>query len=373
MEGGGTLTRIRVGVVGCGSVGERHYLPDLAASPYVDLVAVCDADEARATWVAARHGVARCYTDLDAMLAGSDFELLCNLTPMPLHAPLALKALRAGRHVLNEKPLAVTLKEADLLLEEAARRGLIVTAAPNAVLSPTFHAAAAAIASGEIGKVCAARGRYGHSGPHEPWFYKQGGGALFDLGVYNVVTLTGLLGPAIGVVALSGIAVPRRILHGEEFSVEADDNTTLLLDFGQGVQAVIQTGFVYPTRPDRGAGYDDRATIELLGTRGSINWLGYDWEPHGIELCTDTTDGWETRAVDQRGYTWKNGGSALARSLAEGDRSSMTAEHAYHTLEVMLGALESAASGRRVALRSTFPWPISIPEDAVTNAKAVHG
>jgi len=77
--------------------------------------------------------------------------------------------------------------------------------------------------------------------------------------------------------------------------------------------------------------------------------------------------------VDQRGYTWKNGGSALAQSLAEGGQSPMTAEHAYHTLEVMLGALESAALGKRVALRSTFPWPIIGREDAMTSAKAVHG
>lgn len=352
------MARIRVGVLGCGSVGERHYVPNLAASPYVELVAVCDTDEARVARVAERHGVPRWYTDINTMLVKSEFELLCNLTPMRQHAPLALKAVRAGRHVLNEKPLAVTLQEADVLLEEAAKRGLLVTAAPNAVLSPTFQAAAAAVTSGEVGKVCAAHGRYGHSGPHEPWFYKAGGGALFDLGVYNVVTLTGLLGPALNVVAIAGVAVPSRTLRGVEFSVEADDNTTLVLDFGQGVQAVIQTGFVYPTFPNRGAAYDDRATIELLGTAGAVNWLGYDWEPHGIELRTEASGRWETRATDQQGYTWKNGGSILARCLAEGKRSLMTAEHAYHTLEVMLGALESARDGRRVEIKSRFSWPL---------------
>jgi len=365
------VERIRVGVVGCGSVGERHYLPDLAASPHVELAAVCDTDEARAARVAQRHGVPHWYTDIDAMLAGSEFELLCNLTPMPFHAPLALKALRAGRHVLNEKPLATSLREADALLDEAARRSLIVTAAPNAVLSPTFRAAAAAIASGEIGKACAARGRYGHAGPHEPWFYRQGGGALFDLGVYNVVTLTGLLGPAVGVVALSGVAVPSRTLHGQEISVEADDNTTLLLDFGRGVQGVIQTGFVYPTRADGSAAYDDRVTIEVLGTRGAINWLGYDWEPRGIEVRGEASPDWETRAADQKGYTWKNGGSSLARCLATGEQSPMSAAHAYHTLEVMLGALESARTGRRIEIQSTFPPPAETGEKEAEGQEAM--
>ena len=352
------MARIRVGAAGCGSVGEHAYLPDLAVNPHVELAAVCDVDEERARRVAERHAVPAWYTDVDVMLARSDFALLLNLTPMRLHAPLNLKGLRAGRHVFCEKPLATTLQEADELVEEAGRRNLKLYAAPNAVLSPTFGAAAGVVTSGEIGKVRAARGRYGSNGPHEPWFYEAGGGSLFDLGVYNVVTLTGLLGPARGVVALSGIAVPRRTLRGAELTVEADDNTVLLLDFGEAVYAVIQTGFVYPMYPGHRGVYEERTTVELLGTTGAANWLGYDWDPHGIEVRTTNSETWETRAADQQGYTWQCGGSYIARCLAEGTEPLMTLEHAYHTLEIMVGALESARTGRRVEITSTFPWPI---------------
>jgi predicted dehydrogenase len=352
------MAQIRVGVAGCGSVGEHAYLPDLAASPYVELTAVCDVDPERVRRVAERHGVPAYYTDVDAMLARSAFELLLNLTPMRLHAPINLGGLRAGRHVFCEKPLATTLQEADELVEEAGRRSLRLYGAPNAALSPTFHAAAAVVTSGAIGKVCAARGRYGSNGPHEPWFYRVGGGSLFDLGVYNVTTLTGLLGPAKGVVALSGVAVPRRTLHGQELTVEADDNTMLLLDFGEAVYAVIQTGFVYPLYPGHRGVYDERTTIELLGTRGAVNWLGYDWAPRGIEVRTTSSETWETRATDQQGYTWQCGGSYIARCLAEGTEPLMTLAHAYHCLEIMVGAFESVRTGRRVEIRSTFPWPV---------------
>jgi predicted dehydrogenase len=350
---------VRVGVVGCGSVGARRYIPDLVASPFADVVAVCDVNGARAAQVAAQYGVPHSYTDLDTMLADSDFELLFNLTPMRLHGSLALKALQAGRHVFCEKPLATSLTEADTLLEEAARRGLTLVAAPNAPLSPTFQAAAAAIGSGEIGQIIAARGRYGSDGPHEPWFYQHGGGALFDLGVYNVMTLTGLLGPARAVAALAGVAIPHRTVAGQDVRVEADDSTVLLLDFGNAAYGVIQTGFAYPMYPGHHGIYDERSTIEILGTRGAINWLGYDWAPRGIEIRTQASEAWERRAEDQQGYTWQNGGSYLARCLATGERSLLTAEHAYHTLEVMLGALESARSGKRVEIRSRFPWPLA--------------
>ena len=153
---------------------------------------------------------------------------------------------------------------------------------------------------------------------------------------------------------------------------------------------MIQTGFIYPA-------YDDRFTIELMGTGGALNWLGYDWAPRGIEVhtqelgsksakghanaralahdtpLTETLETsrarkinndarvclpWQTHAEDQAGYTWYCGGSYLARCLAEGEEALMTPEHAYHCLEVILAGFESAENGRRIEIQSTFPWPI---------------
>ncbi len=346
------MARTRVGVVGCGGVSEGAYLPNLAASAAVQVEAVCDVDPERARRAAQRHGVARAFTDVDAMLARADFELLVNLTPMPLHAPINRKGLRAGRHVWCEKPIATSLADGAALLEEAERRGLGLYGAPNCVLSPTFRAAAKVVGGGEIGKVCAARAKYGHGGPHAEWFYKAGGGALFDLGVYNVTTLTGLLGPARGVVALSGVARPRRTVAGAEITVEADDNTMLLLDFGDARFGSIMTGFVYPPEHDR------RATIELLGTGGAVSWLGHDFAPRGIEVSRAGATGWETRATDQEGYHWSCGASYVAECLASGTRPAMTGPHAYHVLEVMLAALDAARTARYVPVRSSFPWPV---------------
>src|SRR5205823_13764929 len=146
--------------------------------------------------------------------------------------------------VFCEKPIATSLREGQLLLDQAQAHGVRLFGAPNAVTSPAFRCLAEIVASGEIGRVHAAHGRYGHGGPSwGPWFYRKGGGSLFDLGVYNITTLTGLLGPARGVVALSGIAVPERIVEGERVQVEADDNIMLLMDHGDAVFSCVQTGF----------------------------------------------------------------------------------------------------------------------------------
>src|SRR5437667_280948 len=90
-----------------------------------------------------------------------------------------------------------------------------------------------AAASGDIGKPCSARARYGWAGPSwSEWFYKPGGGCLFDLGVYCITSLTGLLGPAKRVQAMTGIAIPEREINGRKIQVQAEDNAQVLLDFG---------------------------------------------------------------------------------------------------------------------------------------------
>ena len=105
------------------------------------------------------------------MLEGEEFGLLINLTSMQSHFAVNLAGLRAGRHVLSEKPMATRPEEGRILLETARGRGVKLLAAPNVVTSPAFRCMAEATASGEIGQVCAVRGRYGHGGPSwGPWF-----------------------------------------------------------------------------------------------------------------------------------------------------------------------------------------------------------
>jgi predicted dehydrogenase len=343
---------IRVAVAGCGNVSQA-YLPELTASPYTEVVAVCDAREERAREAAKEFGVSRAYDSIEAMLRGTPFDLLVNLSAMPAHAPLNRAALEAGKHVYCEKPIATTLADGRDLLETARRRGVRLWGAPNVVTSPAFAAMARVIEESEIGKPCAAHARYGHTGPDwGAWFFQEGGGSLFDLGVYNVTTLTGLLGPARAVVALSGIAVPVRPAEGRDVATTAEDNTMLLLDFGDACFGCVQSGFVYRA-------YKDDWTLEVCGTEGNLTLLGYDWGPQGVDVFSKRTGAWERRAKDQGDYHWRGGASYVARCLTEGTEPLMTGEHAFHVLEVMLAAVESARTGRRVAVESRFRWPVA--------------
>jgi predicted dehydrogenase len=278
------VSPVRIAIVGCGNV-LGAYLPSieqLRRQGQADLVALC-ARRGRPPCLPGTAIVPAFYTDYGEMLRRDDVDVVVILTPMLAHAATAKAALEAGKHVLVEKPLATSLEEGRELLALARESGKYLACAPFTILSPTFQTIAGRLAHGDIGRVVGARGRYGWAGPDwTDWFYKAGGGALFDLGVYNLTTLTGWLGPVRRVTAMTGVAVPRRTISGQSVRVEAEDNVQVLLDFGGSCFATVMTGFTI--QQYRGPG------LELFGTEGTICLLGDDWDPDGYEI-------WQNAAV----------------------------------------------------------------------------
>lgn len=350
---------IRVGVIGCGSVS-NVYLPQLSASPHVEVVSTCDIVPERARTQAERFSIRHHYPHIDDMLAGAPFDMLVNLTDMQEHEHLNRQALEDGRHVWSEKPLANSYLAGVELLEFARRNGLEIWGAPAVVTSPQFAFMARAIHEGRIGRTAAAHASYGHLGPDwSAFFYEKGGGSLPDLGVYNITTLTGLLGPAKAVVAMTGIITPTRTVADKgEIRVEAEDNAMLILDHGDSVFSHVQSGFNYfDPYGHEGAG-QERPSISIVGTGGAMHLVGYDWEPNGVDLAT--IDHPETRrfVTDSEGYVWEHGASYVAQKMLSGEPSLITPEHALHVLEIIEGTRESQAKGHRIPMKSTFDWPV---------------
>jgi predicted dehydrogenase len=343
--------KIRIGIVGCGSVSE-HYMNTarpLVASGAAEIVAVCDTREARRAFAQANYGAQRVTGDFEEVVASDDIDLVLVLTSMNEHGPIARAALQAGKHVLVEKPMATDLPTARELVALAASTGRILMPAPHVVLSPTFDAMAARIDAGDIGKVLAARAIYGWSGPEwGRWFYQKGGGPIFDLGVYNITTLTGWLGPAKRVMAMTGQAIPERIVEGEPMQIETEDNAHILLDFGGGVLASVFTGF---TIQDKTA-----PALEIYGSAGVIQMRGDDWHPNGYEILAGE-GGFQTVPETAPDWQWTDGLSHLVDCLRTGRTPRVTAAHGFHVLEIMLKAMQSGEEGRALPLESTFEKP----------------
>lgn len=351
--------RVRVGVIGCGSVS-RAYLPHLAKCSYVELVSTCDRIPQRARDQAEKFGIQNHYPHIKDMLAGVDFDLLVNLTDMQEHERLNRQAIEAGKHVWSEKPLANSLQAGEELLALAKQKGVRLWGAPAMVVSPAFAFMAKTLAAGTLGRVAAAHADYGHTGPGwSPFFYEKGGGSLPDLGVYNLTTLTGLLGPAKSVVAMTSIVTPtRQIDRVGQIDVVAEDNAMVLLDHGNGVISHTQSGFNYFNPHGHDGSREERHTLRILGVQGALGLVGYDWQPRGVDLATVDHRDFTRHATEPSDFVWEMGASLVAESLATGNETLMTPEHALHVVEIIEAARMSQETGQRVDLRSDFKWPV---------------
>ena len=295
-------------------------------------------------------GVPRFTTNERDVLMSGDVDLVIVLTSMPAHAKLASAALRADKHVLVEKPLATNLSEAQKLLALAKEQKRHLVCAPFTILSPTFQIISARIRRGDIGKPCLARARYGWAGPAwNEWFYKPGGGSLFDLGVYCIASLTGLLGPAQRVMAMTSVAIPEREVNGRRVRVEVEDTAQVLLNLGDGALAVVTSGFTMQQ-------YRNPA-LEVYGTTGTIQMLGDDWDPDGYELWQNAAGAWHVFKETAPDWPWTDGLRHLVECIGQGTRPMVTPEHALHVLEIMLKAQQSGREGRAIPIESGFTPP----------------
>src|SRR5206468_8284760 len=192
--------------------------------------------------------------------------------------------------------------------------------APITVQSPQFAFMARTLAQGTLGRVAAAHADYGHEGPNwSAFFYEKGGGSMPDLAVYNLTTLTGLLGPAKNVTAMLSIVTPERdITEKGRIKVTEEDNAQLLLDHGNGVISHVQSGFNY-FNPHGHDGSGERAhTVTIIGSGGFMGLVGYDWAPQGVDLATREKRDMEPHATDAEGYIWKQGTALAAQCLEIG-------------------------------------------------------
>jgi predicted dehydrogenase len=351
-------------------------LPNLAPlGRRVSVVAISSRTRTRAEDVAARFGIPQVRETLAEMLAEDDLDVVVNLTPGPAHSETNLEILESGTHLISEKPLAATIADADALIDIAEKRELLIVAAPPWLLDPRRAAARELIRQGAIGHVAFARSRSSHAGPaamswpaDPTWAYAEGAGALPEMGVYGITEVTGILGPAKRVMAMSGIAQETRIavgglFDGRTIEVTADDNTLLLLDFGGAKFAVVDATYNVSAASS--------PSLEVFGSQGTLNLYDPFWATRGqaqIELFqlnqVAGDRGWTvpdlTRLEAPQARFDRLQRAILLSHFVDcidtGAKPVLSAAHARHTLEIMLGAQDSARSGCAVELNTSFDF-----------------
>jgi predicted dehydrogenase len=373
---------LRIGVIGVGALALRGILPHLSQEDVRDRVrleALCDPVLQRAQAAAEHYGVPRTYGSVEDLLAEAELDAVTVASPIGLHYEHCRAALEAGKHVHANKTMTTTVREADELIALAAERALRLVASPGEILRPQVGRARELIEGGAIGELSwalcgAALGRYHEEdeperlaapggAPIDPaWYFRApGGGPMYDMTVYSLHQLTSILGPAHAVTALSGIRVRERTFLGARLPTEADDNTILLLDFGEGLLAVAY-GTAAGNHSDQfGAGL-------YFGTRGTIDGVLLNGEPFdfpGRELLADAPPhDWDAqmRVLPHVVGPHRDLGEPhvfedimqLVDWVLDGSPTPVTAEHARHVIDIIESGYRSARSGVREELTTSF-------------------
>jgi len=352
--------KLRVALIGCGSVSNR-YIPHLQTSSLIQIVSLCDIKYERAVNQNKQYNVnAQTYPHIDKMLAGVPFDMMVTTTDMQEHEHLNRQALMAGKHVWSEKPMANTYAAGKALYDLAKSKKLRIWGAPAVVNSPQFEYMSKAIQEGKLGKVASAHGQYGHTGPTwSSFFYEKGGGSMPDLGVYNMATLTGLLGPAKSIMAMLSIVKPERTIDEKgKIKVEAEDNAHILMEHDKNVISHVMCGFNFFDPHGHEAGTQSLHSIQIYGDSGNMRLIGYDWETNGVVMDTSWDEPPKLVSTDKGGYEWQEGATKIGEALVKGIEPRINAEHALHVLEIIEAARKSQETGTRIKLKSKFPWPM---------------
>ena len=351
---------IKVAIIGCGSVSNR-YIVHLQSSPLVKIVSLCDIKQDRAEAQNKKYNIgASTYNNINALLKGNAFDLMLTLTDMQMHGALNKIALQADKHVWSEKPLANTYAEGKALVDYAKLKGVRIWGAPAVVTSPQFEFMSKTIQEGKLGKLASAHGQYGHTGPTwSSFFYEPLGGSMPDLGVYNMATLTGLLGPAKSVMAMTSIVNKERAIDEKGIvKVNEEDNAHILLEHDKGVISHIMCGFNYFDPFGHEAKNQTLHSIQIFGDKGNMRLIGYDWEPKSVVLDNSWTEAPQVVQTDDGGYQWQEGATRIAGALSKNIEPRINVLHSLHVLEIIEAARKSSKEGMKVKLVSSFPFPM---------------
>lgn len=360
---------IGMGVVGCGAIGLRGALTHLSQTDVQDrvrLAACCDPSPGRAEAAAAKFGVGAHYLTFEDLLDDPNVDAITLCTPIGMHYEQGMAALEAGKHVHFNKTMTTTVAEADQIIAKAAEKGLRVVASPGQMLHPHNRRIRKHILQGDIGRlvwaVCGASISNYHldeeyrsgddplTNVDPSWYFrKPGGGPQYDVTVYALHILTGVLGPAQRITAMSGLVLPEREFQGRKIACDMDDSTVILLDFGNALFA-----FTYGTVAGRVTqGFQpnffgtDGAIVGTLLNEEDIRQEG-DHEPHVTGPHPGLAESHVFEDLMQ-----------LVDAAREGTPTVASPEHARHVIDIIESGYRAAESGRTQELKTTFePLPL---------------
>ena len=347
--------RVKVGIIGSQFQADIHATSLQIMPDEAEVVAVASPSPGNAAAFARKFGIPRVFTDYREMLKEKDIEMVTIAAPNSLHAQMTRDSVAAGKHVVCEKPLAMTMAEGEEMIAVTKRHGVLLMYGEELLFTPKYLKAKEMADAGAFGKVYRVKQSEKHFGPHREWFWdvnRSGGGAFMDLGCHGIAFCYWSLGrsPIKSVYCQMGTYV-----HGDK--TQAEDDSLCILEFENGANALIENSWA------RRGGMDDR--IEVYGEAGvtyanlhmgnalptySQNGYGYAAEK------SPTTKGWTYPVFDE---LWNYGTpqelSHFARCARGKETPRVTGEDGLVVMHALYAGYASAGEGRKIGLPFQAP------------------
>jgi predicted dehydrogenase len=365
---------VRLGIIGTGSIAIRGLLPHLTLEDVQDrvkIMAVCDPVWERAQAASTRFNVPHAFASAEELLSSGTVDAVSIASPIGLHYEQGKLAIEHGIHLHFNKTMTTTVDEADDLITSARAKEVKIVSSPGEMLRPRHQHIRELIGEGALGTLTwavtgSAFGRYHEdesvrhgedplTNINPAWYFRRpGGGPLFDMTVYGLHAMTGILGPAKRVTAFSGVRVREREFRDQILPTDMDDNTLMVLDFGDSFFA-----FVYGVAA---GGLPQMGRPLIFGTSGVINGdklNGQSFEYPGRELDQEYgMNGSLPHVVGQHrqmeeAHVYEDV-MQLVDWIREDKPTVASAEHARHVIEIFDAAYRSAERGEAQTLRTTF-------------------
>jgi len=344
------MNRTKVAILGAGFITDIHMESYHRFIPEAEVVAVYARNPDKAKTFAEKYQIPQWFDDIDKLIAESGCEVVDICLPNYLHAQATIKAANAGKHIIIEKPLAVTLEEADEMIAVCKANNVKLMYAEELCFAPKYERARQLVKDGAVGEVFMLKQGEKHSGPHSDWFYDinlAGGGVIMDMGCHALGWFRWMLNHA----KVSNVyATISTVFH--KGRTKGEDNSVIIVEFENGVTAVAENSWA------KHGGMDDRC--EIYGTGGVIYadlFMGnaavtYSREGYGYAMeKADTSKGWSFTIFEEafnQGYPHEL--KHFIDCVRHDKTPLVTGEDGRAVLEIIYAAYASAGAGKKINL-----------------------
>ena len=341
-----------IGIIGCGKIAQVRHIPEYAGHPQARLSGFYDLNQERARELAEKWG-GKAYSSWEEMLADPGIDAVSVCVANNAHAQLSIAALRAGKHVLCEKPMATTLADCEAMVAAARESGKFLMIGQNQRLTKAHQKARELVENGTLGKILTFRTTFGHGGPEtwsvdpgkNTWFFdksKAAMGAMADLGIHKTDLIQYLLGQTVVETTAKVTTLDKRGADGQLIGV--DDNAICIYRMSGGAMGTMTASWTF-------YGAEDNSTV-LYGTKSILRI--YDDPAYSLKLITAGGEKvlYELEAIQTNDNQTKSGViDCFMDCLVNNTPPAISGQSVLTAMRAVFASLESSETGKSVTVK----------------------